>query len=112
MLEPTAATAFGALWRALLGPDLPVRVRYWDGSTDGPADGAATMVFGTPHALRRVVYYPKQVGLARAYVSGDITVEGDMTAALRALQLAAPDEFRLPPRVVARALRQGVRLGV
>ena len=108
----TAATAFAPLWRALLGPDLPVRIRYWDGSTDGPDDSAATMVFETPHALRRVLYYPNEVGLARAYVSGDITVEGDMTGALRALQLAAPDDFRFPPRVVARALRDGVRLGV
>jgi len=110
--EATAATAFGPVWRALLGPNLPVRVRYWDGSTDGRGDSPVTMVFETPRAMRRVLYCPNEVGLARAYVSGEITVEGDLHTALRSLQLAAPDDFRLPPRVVAEALRQGIRHGV
>jgi cyclopropane-fatty-acyl-phospholipid synthase len=110
--QPTAAIAFAPVWRAQLGADLPVRVRYWDGSTDGPPDNPVTMVFQTPKAMRRVLYCPNEVGLARAYICGEITVEGDLHAALRSLQLAAPDEFRLPPRVVAEALRQGIRLGV
>jgi cyclopropane-fatty-acyl-phospholipid synthase len=110
--QPTAAIAFAPVWRAQLGADLPVRVRYWDGSTDGPPDNPVTMVFQTPKAMRRVLYCPNEVGLARAYIGGEITVEGDLHAALRSLQLAAPDEFRLPPRVVAEALRQGIRLGV
>src|SRR5713101_3941143 len=97
----SAAMAFAPVWKVLLGPDLPVRLRYWDGSTAGPADSPATVVFHTPHAMRRLLYSPNEIGLARSYVFGEITLEGDEHAALRALQLAAPDDFRLPPRTVA-----------
>jgi cyclopropane-fatty-acyl-phospholipid synthase len=108
----SAAQAFAPVWEVLLGPDLPVGVRYWDGSTAGPADGPATVVFHTPRAIRRLLYSPNEIGLARAYVFGEITLEGDEKAALRALQLAAPDDFRLPPRIVAHLAREGFRHGV
>jgi cyclopropane-fatty-acyl-phospholipid synthase len=44
-----------------------------------------------PRALRRLVYAPGELGLARAYVSGDLDIEGDLYAAL-----GFPDE--LPSR--------------
>jgi cyclopropane-fatty-acyl-phospholipid synthase len=67
---------------ARIGVDLPVRVRAWDKSEAGP-DGAPTVVLRSPLALRRALWRPGELGLARAYVSGDLEVEGDLTEGLR-----------------------------
>ena len=67
---------------ARLGVDLPVRVRAWDKSEAGPA-GAPTVVLRSPIALRRALWRPGELGLARAYVSGDLDVEGDLSEGLR-----------------------------
>jgi cyclopropane-fatty-acyl-phospholipid synthase len=72
------------------GFDLPVRVRAWDGSEAGPA-GPLTAVLRSPRALRRALWAPGELGLARAYVSGDLDVEGDLTEGLRrAFRAARP----------------------
>jgi cyclopropane-fatty-acyl-phospholipid synthase len=70
------------------GYDLPVRLRAWDGSEAGPAD-APVLVARSPRALQRILWRPGELGLARAYVSGDLDVEGDLTDALRRARAAA-----------------------
>jgi cyclopropane-fatty-acyl-phospholipid synthase len=70
------------------GVALPVRVRAWDGSESGPA-GGPVLVLRSPLALRRILWRPGELGLARAYVSGDLDVEGDLTEGLRRAMRAA-----------------------
>jgi cyclopropane-fatty-acyl-phospholipid synthase len=48
----------------------------------GPAD-APTVVLENKRALRRLLFSPGELGLARAYVSGDLDVDGDLTDGLR-----------------------------
>ena len=67
---------------AQAGVDLPVRVRAWDKSEAGP-HGTPTVVLRSPLALRRALWRPGELGLARAYVSGDLDIEGDLTEGLR-----------------------------
>jgi cyclopropane-fatty-acyl-phospholipid synthase len=67
---------------SVLGPDVPVAVRAYDGSRLGPDDAAATLVLRSPDALRRIATSPGELGIGRAYVAGDLDVEGDMYAAL------------------------------
>jgi cyclopropane-fatty-acyl-phospholipid synthase len=67
---------------AQAGVDLPVRLRAWDDSEAGPV-GAPTVVLRSPLALRRALWRPGELGLARAFVSGDLDVEGDLTEGLR-----------------------------
>jgi cyclopropane-fatty-acyl-phospholipid synthase len=67
---------------ARAGARLPVRIRAWDGSEAGPRE-APVVVLRSPRALRRVLWRPGELGLARAYVSGDLDVEGDLTEGLR-----------------------------
>ncbi|MET8622383.1 cyclopropane-fatty-acyl-phospholipid synthase family protein [Kitasatospora sp. NPDC004669] len=55
----------------LLGIPVPLRVQAWDGSVAGPP-GAPTVVLRNRRALRRLVWQPNELGLARAYVSGDL----------------------------------------
>jgi cyclopropane-fatty-acyl-phospholipid synthase len=76
-----------ALRTVLRVDELPVRLRAWDGSVAGP-DGAPVVVVRSRRALRRLVWAPGELGLARAYVAGEIDVEGDLTAAFAALSSA------------------------
>ncbi|WP_327290825.1 cyclopropane-fatty-acyl-phospholipid synthase family protein [Streptomyces sp. NBC_01198] len=64
-----------------LSRPLPLRVRAWDGSEAGPA-GAPVLVLRRRRALRRLLWRPGELGLTRAWVAGDLTVEGDLYEAL------------------------------
>jgi Mycolic acid cyclopropane synthetase len=77
-----AAQVIAGLVKTHAGLDLPVRLRLWDGSEAGPA-GGPVLVIKTPRALQRIGWRPGELGLARAYVSGDLEVEGDLTEGLR-----------------------------
>jgi cyclopropane-fatty-acyl-phospholipid synthase len=100
---------------AAVGSDLPVRVDSWDGSSIGPADAEVVVRFASRRALRRLVWAPNELGFARAYVSGDVEIEGSLLDALTRLDALADPERGPGVRVgrdtrlaVARAV---VRLG-
>lgn len=76
-----AALRLQGLVEQLQGVPLPVRIRAWDGSEAGPP-GAPTLVVRNRRALRRLLFKPGELGLARAWVAGDLDVEGDLYAAL------------------------------
>ncbi|MFD9052932.1 class I SAM-dependent methyltransferase [Streptomyces zaomyceticus] len=61
----------------VLGTRLPVGIRSWDGSTAGPEDGPR-LVLHDRDALRFVLWRPGDLGLARAWVAGVLSVEGDL----------------------------------
>jgi cyclopropane-fatty-acyl-phospholipid synthase len=61
--------------------EVPVRIRAWDGSESGPA-GAPVVVLRSRTALRRLLWDPDELGLARAYVAGEIDLEGDLADGL------------------------------
>jgi cyclopropane-fatty-acyl-phospholipid synthase len=61
---------------------LPIRIRAWDGTEAGPATGP-TLVLRSPLALRRLLWHPGELGLAQAYVTGALDVEGDLDEGLR-----------------------------
>jgi cyclopropane-fatty-acyl-phospholipid synthase len=73
----------------LLRHDLPFRLRAWDGSQVGPPDATVTVVVHRPEALRHLLWAPGELGLARAYVSGSLDVEGDIYALLGVRDLLA-----------------------
>ena len=58
----------------LLGAELPIRLRTWDGAEAGPS-GAPMLVLRNRHALRHLLWRPDELGLARAYVSGDLDLD-------------------------------------
>lgn len=66
------------LLHAYLGPDLPIRLRAWDGSETGPDGAAVTAVVHSPEALQHLLWAPGELGLARAHVSGSLDIEGDI----------------------------------
>ncbi|WP_432074418.1 class I SAM-dependent methyltransferase [Streptomyces wuyuanensis] len=79
-----AASRLTALAEELLGAPPPIRIRAWDESESGPADGPV-LVIRHPRALRRLLWKPGELGLARGWVAGEIDVEGDLYEALEAL---------------------------
>jgi len=95
--------ALADLVQDLLGTDLPVAFSLYDGSRVGPDPAPATIVVDSPNALRRIITAPGELGFGRAYVAGDLDVEGDIYAALR-LRDQLP-EVKLRPRQYVAALR-------
>jgi cyclopropane-fatty-acyl-phospholipid synthase len=78
-----AATGVAGFVEDLFGVDLPVSVQAYDGSRAGPVDAPARVVIRSKDALRRLVASPNELGISRAYVAGEVDVEGDIYAALQ-----------------------------
>ncbi|MFI9017165.1 class I SAM-dependent methyltransferase [Streptomyces griseus] len=76
-----AASRLTALAEELLSEPLAVRIRAWDGSESGPP-GAPVLVIRHRRALRRLLWKPGELGLARAWVAGEVDIEGDLYEAL------------------------------
>jgi cyclopropane-fatty-acyl-phospholipid synthase len=112
----SVADVVDPLVRAGLGAGLPVRLRCWDGSELGPPTAPVQLTFTSPRALRRMLWAPNELGFARAYVSGDVLIEGDIMAGLSALERVADPEFG--PGVVIDAstrralVKAALRLGI
>ncbi|WP_312871941.1 cyclopropane-fatty-acyl-phospholipid synthase family protein [Amycolatopsis acididurans] len=112
---PDVAPQLAALLSRLIGGELPVGLRAWDGSTAGQ-DTGPKVVLSSRRALRRLLWNPGELGLARAYVSGDLDVEGDLTEGLRRCwNLFRSGKLRRPQLGAsewAEIVRLAVRLGV
>ena len=97
----SAASALAPLVRSLIGGELPVRFELWDGSGFGPTDGPGTIHVRSVDALRRILWAPGELGFGRAYVAGDVELEGDLVAMFTSLHAVAP--AGLAGRVARRA---------
>ena len=60
----------------LLRDGLPLRFEAFDGSAIGPEDSPYTLRLLSERGLSYLVTAPGDLGFARAYVSGDLEVEG------------------------------------
>ncbi|CAN7404209.1 class I SAM-dependent methyltransferase [Arthrobacter sp. LjRoot14] len=83
MTAPLADTIAEVL-RPVVGGELPVRLKVWDGSEAGPAD-APVVRLKDPDAIRRLLWAPGELGVAQAYVTGELDVDGDLNSALEHL---------------------------
>ena len=104
-----AAHSLATLIRRLAGDPLSIRVEFWDGSGMGPVDAAATVWFRTPQALQRLITAPGELGLGRAYVAGEIDLEGDIDAVLE-IGVTKP-EVRIGPAEWIAAVRSLISVG-
>ncbi|MEV4612311.1 cyclopropane-fatty-acyl-phospholipid synthase family protein [Kitasatospora sp. NPDC049258] len=93
-MAEVATQLIGAV-EGLLGLRMPLRVQAWDGSVAGPP-GAPTLVLRNRRAVRRLLWQPGELGLARAYVAGDLEIAAD-TDLYEVLSAVA--EFAEHPRV-------------
>jgi cyclopropane-fatty-acyl-phospholipid synthase len=71
-------------------PSRPFAVEFWDGTRLPPTDGAGpTFYVRSPRAAAHALRAPGQLGLGRAYVSGDIEVD-DIDAVIELLDSWQP----------------------
>ncbi|HEX6229077.1 MAG TPA: class I SAM-dependent methyltransferase, partial [Solirubrobacterales bacterium] len=86
-------------------PERPFSVEFWDGTSLPSTNGAGPTFFvRSPRAAARALLAPGQLGLGRAYVSGDLEVD-DMDATIELL-----DSWKPPP--LEREDRIALLLGV
>jgi cyclopropane-fatty-acyl-phospholipid synthase len=105
------AELFDPLLQAVLGGAPPVRFEFWDGSFAGPQEGPNVVKVQSPHALRRMMWSPGELGLGRAYVAGELDVQGDVFTVLRTLQGAASNDAQLGIGAAVSALGVARKLG-
>lgn len=80
--EGRRSQGLAGMLASLLGDDVPVALRAYDGSHAGPDDASATIEITSPTAVHRLLTSPDELGLARAFVAGEIEVQGDIYAVL------------------------------
>ena len=109
----SVAAELAGVVQPLFGGRLPIRLRAWDGSEAGPADAPA-VVLSSPNALRRLVFHPGELGIAQAYVTGEIDLEGDLLDGLRRVWSTARERGTGRPDLatVVSGVRVARRLGV
>jgi cyclopropane-fatty-acyl-phospholipid synthase len=96
---------------SVVGADVPIRVIGYDGSKAGPDSSELALRINSPRALARLATAPGTLGLARAYVSGEIEVEGDLYELLAAMadltinDIGRADRLRLARRMLPIWLR-------
>jgi cyclopropane-fatty-acyl-phospholipid synthase len=101
------AQELAAVVAPLFGGDLPIRLRAWDGTEAGPQD-APTVAVRDAAALRRLVFRPGELGLAQAYVTGEIDVEGDLLDGFRRVWKSVR-ERGASPRLTLPTVLSGLR---
>src|ERR1700747_1738330 len=74
--------ALAEVFESFVGPDAPVGVTAYDGSPAGKAGASVKITVRSPAAVAYLAQAPGGLGLARAYVAGQLDVEGDMYEAL------------------------------
>ncbi|MEO6821656.1 MAG: cyclopropane-fatty-acyl-phospholipid synthase family protein [Candidatus Nanopelagicales bacterium] len=67
------------------GPATDVEFVAYDGSRAGTPGGAVRLELRSPRGVSLMLSSPGQLGLARAYVAGELDVDGDMYTALSLL---------------------------
>src|SRR3984885_14118643 len=93
--------ALAEIFEAIAGPDAPVEFQAYDGSSAGASGSPVKITVRSPVAVSYLAQAPGALGLARAYVSGHLDVDGNMLMALSRLSKAQntdigwADRFRL-----------------
>jgi cyclopropane-fatty-acyl-phospholipid synthase len=80
--------ALAEVFERVAGPDAPVTFEAYDGSTAGAAYSPIKITVKSPVAVSYLAQAPGALGLARAYVAGQLDVDGDMYTALSRMMSA------------------------
>ncbi|HEY7143988.1 MAG TPA: class I SAM-dependent methyltransferase [Streptosporangiaceae bacterium] len=96
--------ALADVFEKIAGPDAPVEFRAYDGSRAGADGSPVRITVKSPKAVSYLAQAPGGLGLARAYVSGHIDVDGDMYTALA--RMTSAQRMNLPVTERLRILRQ------
>src|SRR6476661_5818951 len=93
--------ALAEVFESFVGPEAPVEFMAYDGSHAGQAGASVKITVRSPAAVAYLAQAPGGLGLARAYVAGQLDVEGDMYEALsrmtkaQSISLGVGEKLRL-----------------
>ncbi len=90
--------ALAQLFSRVVGDDVPVEFRAYDGSRAGQVGADVRVEIRAPLALSHVAAAPGALGLARAYITGSIDVAGDLHTALAGFPELSLDDIPLAAR--------------
>ena len=91
--------ALAQIFENFVGPDAPVEFLAYDGSRAGAEGSPVRITVRSPAAVSYLAQAPGALGLARAYVSGHLDVDGDMYTALARLANAQAMDVGLAERI-------------
>src|ERR1700678_111945 len=91
--------ALAEIFEAIAGPDAPVEFQAYDGSSAGTPGSPIKITVRSPLAVAYLAQAPGALGLARAYVSGHLDVDGDMYEALVRMSTAQRMDIALPEKL-------------
>jgi cyclopropane-fatty-acyl-phospholipid synthase len=80
--------ALAQVFERVAGPQAPVEFSAYDGSSAGTPGSPVKITIKSPVAVSYLAQAPGALGLARAYVSGHLDVDGDMHTMLARLSQA------------------------
>ena len=110
-LDRSSAALLRALERLGLA-DQGLRVRLWNGAVLEPRGRAAgTIEIRSPRLFAHLAASPGELGLARAFILGDVDFRGDLETALRCCRLALAGGGRPSRAEAARAARAALVAG-
>lgn len=97
------------IFETLVEGPVPIRFTAYDGSSCGPEDSKYRLDIRTPRGINYIATAPGDLGMARAYISGDMSVEGvhpgdpyDILKAMSDLKFRRPSALALV--TIARSL--------
>lgn len=107
----TGRLSLAEILELFAGGELPLRFTAYDNSSAGPADARLGLHLLTPRGTTYLATAPGDLGLARAYIAGDLDISGVHPAnPYELLKALAATELKRPP---ARTMLEVVRaLGV
>ena len=111
--SPRPVISIGETMTRLMPDGVPFRFTAYDGSSAGPTDAKITMHLRNERGLSYLLTAPGDLGMARAYVSGDLDLggvhPGDPYDAM--LLLMNQLRFKLPTPAEALRIVRGLGLG-
>ncbi len=104
----------GEIVELLIGPELPVRFSAYDGSATGKEESTISLRLENERGLRYIATAPGELGLVRAYLAGDLVLDGvNPGDPYELMSIIADDlKFRMPSPDTALRVARGLGLGV
>ncbi len=91
--------ALAEVFETLVGASAPVEFVAYDGSRAGAHDAPVRITVRSPAAVSYLAQAPGELGLARAFVSGHLDVDGDMYTALAGMANAQNTDLSVAERI-------------
>ena len=108
--RPDTQISIGEAISRLMPGGVPFRLTAYDGSSAGPVDAPVGVHLKNERGLSYLITAPGDLGLARAYVSGDLTVTGTHPGNPYEAMLLLQKEsgFKIPPPAEALRIVRGL----